>query len=303
MNKNPRQINPRIAWNNEAVNFTPWLAENLGLLGAAIDIDLEQPEKEKVVGRFRADLVVCASSTDNKVIIENQYGKSDHDHLGKCLTYAANLGIETVIWMAQEFTPEHINTVKRINDMGFLHMYAVEFSMQQAGITFTLQFTVVASPIGAKVNGWTKFAALARLNANTLAQEAMKIEPRLQAIIEEAIQQENTVGYENISRYYTLKQQVSRYVGRYATYASQESTGNKEWGTSTYYDAIMDAIIDLLPPDDMELYKGHFQDMPAERVQAWKELDPQKYEDLEHWSESDNWTEKQWEEWNTNTTK
>jgi hypothetical protein len=65
----------------------------------------------------------------------------------------------------------------------------------------------------------------------------------------------------------------------------------------------MDAIIDLLPPDDMELYRGHFQDMPAERVQAWKELDPQKYEDLEHWSESDNWTEKQWEEWNTNTTK
>ena len=68
------------------------------------------------VGQFYAD-IVCRNTADSSLaVIENQLGETDHDHLGKVLTYAAELRAVTVIWIAAEFTNEHRNTFDWLNE-------------------------------------------------------------------------------------------------------------------------------------------------------------------------------------------
>ena len=80
----------REVWPKEEKDFTPWLEKNLDLLGDVLSLSLVSNKREVKVGRrFRADLQAEDSSGD-LVVIENQFGKSDHDHLGKIMTYLTN---------------------------------------------------------------------------------------------------------------------------------------------------------------------------------------------------------------------
>src|SRR2546430_16002614 len=97
------RLNIRTVWPHEANNFTPWLAENLHFLGDAIGIELELEAEEKSVGPFRADILAKDVLTDNWVLIENQFERTDHAHLGQILTYAAGLKAVVVVWIAEQF--------------------------------------------------------------------------------------------------------------------------------------------------------------------------------------------------------
>lgn len=112
-------IEPRDLWPDEARDFTPWLATNEGLelLGEAIAAELELEKTEAKVGPFSAD-VLCrvVGEEDHLVVIENQFGKTDHDHLGKLLTYASGLSAKTVVWIADSFTDEHRQAVDWLNE-------------------------------------------------------------------------------------------------------------------------------------------------------------------------------------------
>jgi hypothetical protein len=82
-------------------------------------------------------------------VIENQFGKTDHDHLGKILTYAATLGATVVIWIAEQFTDEHRKTIEwlneRVNDE--LSLYAVEMELWQIDQSRPgLRFNVLSEP-------------------------------------------------------------------------------------------------------------------------------------------------------------
>ena len=83
-------VSLREYWKDEANDFTPWLAEeeNIALLGETLGIDLEIEAKEKSVGPFKAD-ILCRDTNDNWVLIENQLERTDHNHLGQLMTYAA----------------------------------------------------------------------------------------------------------------------------------------------------------------------------------------------------------------------
>lgn len=111
-----KQISPRKMWPNEALNFTPWLAENIAELGEKIGMELEVVGQEVSVGPYSADILAKDIDTDSYVVIENQLEKTNHDHLGKSITYASALGAKTIVWIATDFTDEHKKALDWLND-------------------------------------------------------------------------------------------------------------------------------------------------------------------------------------------
>lgn len=110
-----RKVNIKDIWQHEAHNFTPWLAENLDKLGESVGMDLELIEQEASVGNFSLDVLAKDLSTGHNVIIENQFGDTDHDHLGKMLTYAAGFDASKVIWISENVRDEHRQTIEWLN--------------------------------------------------------------------------------------------------------------------------------------------------------------------------------------------
>jgi hypothetical protein len=50
-------VQPRDVWVHEALNFTPWLLENVGVLGDLLGMDLALDGAEHPVGGFSLDLL------------------------------------------------------------------------------------------------------------------------------------------------------------------------------------------------------------------------------------------------------
>jgi RecB family endonuclease NucS len=87
----------REVWAHEAYDFTLWLQENIEVLNEALKLNLVSVEPERAAGSFSVDLV-AEDSDGNKVIIENQLEKSNHDHLGKVITYFNAMEARAAIW-------------------------------------------------------------------------------------------------------------------------------------------------------------------------------------------------------------
>lgn len=103
-------------WANEERDFTPWLKDNIDELSYLLGIRLNPVKIEYRVGRYEIDLLAEDGITKEKVVIENQYGCSDHKHLGQCLTYMNNVGAKSFVWISERFTDEHLCAVRRLND-------------------------------------------------------------------------------------------------------------------------------------------------------------------------------------------
>jgi hypothetical protein len=92
----------RDVWPKEAGHFTPWLYQNVNVLGEALGMKLTAVDMEVPVGEFRLD-IKAEDDDGNVVVIENQLERTDHSHLGQCLVYAARLRARTVVWVATKF--------------------------------------------------------------------------------------------------------------------------------------------------------------------------------------------------------
>ena len=109
-------VDAREVWRREDEDFSPWLVKNLELLDEILDTELELIRREQPVGSFFADILcVDRKSNNSLVVIENQLGRSDHDHFGKLLTYATGLQAPTAIWIATAFEHEHLNALVSLN--------------------------------------------------------------------------------------------------------------------------------------------------------------------------------------------
>ena len=144
----------RSLWPHEALTFTPWVAENVDLLADAVGLDITVDETESSVGDFNVDIYASETGTDRKIIIENQLEDTDHDHLGKLITYASGKGADVVIWVVKHAREEHKAAVEWLNNhtddkIGF---FLCEIKLFQIGDSqIAPAFTVVERP-----NDWTK---------------------------------------------------------------------------------------------------------------------------------------------------
>ena len=150
------RVDLRTVWTTEAQEFTPWLAqpENLAVLSEALNMELETEGQEERVGPFRADILCRDMQDDSLVLIENQLERTDHNHLGQLLTYAAGLQTVTIIWLAQTFTDEHraaLDWLNKITDEQF-RFFGLEIELWRIGNSLAApKFNIVAKP-----NEWTR---------------------------------------------------------------------------------------------------------------------------------------------------
>lgn len=112
------QVNVRDLWKHEQYDFSEWLAkdENIEILNDVIGLTLTDINKEVFVGSYRCDLLAKDETTGIKVIIENQLEATDHDHLGKIITYASGLDCDVVIWIVKEAREEHRSAIEWLNN-------------------------------------------------------------------------------------------------------------------------------------------------------------------------------------------
>jgi hypothetical protein len=119
-------------WKHEAHDFTVWLEQNPDVLSDAIGITINDIEREKSAGDFIVDLLGVDIS-GNMVIIENQLKKSDHDHLGKLLTYLAAVEAKTAIWITSNPRPEHVKAIAWLNDSSSASFYMLKVEAVKIG--------------------------------------------------------------------------------------------------------------------------------------------------------------------------
>ncbi len=105
----------RELWKHEAHGFTKWLVDNLDFVSEATGIELTLVEREAAAGPFSAD-ILAEDAKGNPVIIENQLEQTNHDHLGKIITYMSNLDAKTAIWITSDPRPEHEKAVHWLNE-------------------------------------------------------------------------------------------------------------------------------------------------------------------------------------------
>ena len=145
------KLDIRSIWKNEANDFTPWLAqeENIALLGEALGFDLEVEKVEASVGPYSADILAKDTVNDTYVVIENQLGKTNHDHLGKLITYGSVLHATAVVWIATNFTEEHQRALDWLNEFTTeeLGFYGVQVELWKIDNSLpAVRFDVISRP-------------------------------------------------------------------------------------------------------------------------------------------------------------
>jgi len=127
-----KRVGLREVWKHEAKDFTTWLEENIDVLNEVIDLELTSAEREKSVGTFNVDLV-AEDNSGKLVIIENQLEKSNHDHLGKVITYLTNLEATAAIWIVKDPRPEHVRAISWLNESSSSSFYLIKLEAIKIG--------------------------------------------------------------------------------------------------------------------------------------------------------------------------
>lgn len=152
------EVDLREVWQNEATDYTNWLAneENLRLLSDEIGIEIVLETTEASIGKFRVDILAKEEITGRKIIIENQLEQTNHDHLGKIITYASGLDAEIIVWIVKDVRDEHEKAVNWLNENTDekINFFAIRMELWKIGDSqIAPKFHVISQP-----NDWAKDA-------------------------------------------------------------------------------------------------------------------------------------------------
>ncbi|MDR2323275.1 MAG: DUF4268 domain-containing protein [Microbacterium sp.] len=175
------QVPLREIWKHEALDFTQWLAlpENIDQLAEVIlgGGSLSVTDTEVNVGSYKAD-ILAVDSEDRVVVIENQLEQTDHDHLGKILTYGAGKQAEVLVWIVKDAREEHENAVNWLNEHtdDTIHLFLIQIEAWRIGDSAPApRFNVIAKP-----NDWLK-----TVKQSTAAGTVSDLKLQQQAFFEE----------------------------------------------------------------------------------------------------------------------
>lgn len=168
-----KKLDLRQVWKHEALDFTNWLAEkdNLDALSEAIGVDIKLIQTEASVGKFNVDILAEEDLTGKKIIIENQLEATNHDHLGKIITYASGHDAEIIIWIVKDTRDEHQKAVEWLNDHTDedISFFLIRIELWQIDDSKPApKFEIVVSP-----NEWAK-AIKANPNKNELTNTKLQ---------------------------------------------------------------------------------------------------------------------------------
>jgi hypothetical protein len=154
---------------HEAHDFTPWLKKNLHYIEEELHLKFgDNALTEVEVGRYSCDVFV-ETVDGKKVVIENQFERADHPHLGKMLTYAAGLDADMLIWIAEEFGDEEIATLNWLNSISPEEtpvFFAVQIGLIKIGSSEPgLDIDIIVQP-----DKWSK-KVIKRKNENMKAEK------------------------------------------------------------------------------------------------------------------------------------
>jgi hypothetical protein len=151
-----KKVELREAWKHEASHFTQWLAEveNLTLLGDEIGFEIKLIQTEAKVGSFNVDILAEEENTGKKIIIENQLEITNHDHLGKVITYASGYDARIIVWVVKDVREEHRQAIDWLNEHTDedIEFYLLKIELWQIEDSpYAPKFEIISKP-----NDWTK---------------------------------------------------------------------------------------------------------------------------------------------------
>ena len=159
----------RTVWKNEATDFTPWLADNLLLLEETLGINLDLVETESPVGNYSLDILAEDSDSGDYVVIENQLEGTDHDHLGKLLTYTAGKKAKKVIWIVKSARDEHRAAIEWLNEntIDGVEFFLLEIQLWCIGDSLPApKFEIIQQP-----NNWSKMVSTSNNTPGGVAEQ------------------------------------------------------------------------------------------------------------------------------------
>lgn len=141
----------RAIWQHEQYDFSAWLAKesNIEYLNDILGLTLIDVNTEVFVGPYRCDIVAKDETTNDTVIIENQLDSTNHDHLGKIITYAAGLNAKYIVWLVKEAKEEHRAAIEWLNSNSSksVNFFLIEIHAYQIGDSVPApMFEVIEKP-------------------------------------------------------------------------------------------------------------------------------------------------------------
>jgi hypothetical protein len=170
------KVELRDVWGHEAIDFTNWLAqtENLDALSEEIGVDIKLIKTEANVGKFSVDILAEEEASGRKIIIENQLEDTNHDHLGKIITYAAGYDAEIIIWIVKDVRDEHQKAIDWLNEHTDenISFFLIKIELWQIeGSNPAPKFEIMVSP-----NEWAKAIKTSPANGELTETSIKKLE-------------------------------------------------------------------------------------------------------------------------------